>query len=64
MRLLTVKEVSEILRVPESRTYDLIRQHIIPHVHLGRQIRVDEGELQEFIKNGGRPLPGGWRREA
>ena len=62
MRLLTVQEVSEILRVPRSRAYELARQGLIPSVRLGRQVRIEESALHEWIGAGGRGLPGGWRR--
>ena len=64
MRLLIIPEVAEMLRISEPRAYELVRQGLIPHMRLGRQIRVEEGELREFIKSGGQALPGGWRREA
>ncbi len=63
MRLLTIQEVAELLRVPTARVYDLIRQNLIPHIHLGRQLRVEESQLLEFIRNGGKALPGGWKHE-
>jgi len=63
MRLLRVAEVAEILRVPQARTYELIRQGLLPAVHLGRQLRVSEPALIGFIETGGKPLAGGWRRE-
>ena len=62
-KLLRVPEVSAILGLAEHRTYDLIRQGILPAVHLGRQVRIAPGELERFIQEGGRQLPGGWRRE-
>lgn len=39
------------------------RQGILPAVRLGRHIRVDREVLDEWIKNGGQSLPGGWKRE-
>jgi len=64
MRLLIVPEVAEMLRISEPRAYELVRQGLIPHTRLGRQIRVEEGALREFVKAGGQALPGGWKREA
>jgi excisionase family DNA binding protein len=60
----TLKETAEILNVPYTRAAELARQGILPVVRLGRQYRVDPERLSEFIANGGRALPGGWRREA
>ena len=63
MRLLTIKETSEILKVSTQRGYELARTGILPVVRLGRQLRVSEEQLRHFIESGGRPLSGGWRRD-
>ena len=62
--LLTLREVAEVLRVPVPRAYGLARAGVIPTVRLGRQIRVDSGQLDAFVQNGGKGLPGGWRKDA
>lgn len=62
-RLLRVPEVARILDVPETRVYEMARQGLLPVVRLGRQIRIDREALDEFIRNGGRTLPGGWKWE-
>jgi excisionase family DNA binding protein len=59
---LTTNEVARILKVKPSRVQELVRQGILPHFRLGRQIRIDRQQLQHFIERGGRALPGGWRR--
>jgi len=63
-KLMTVREVAEILGVRPSRVADLIRRSVIKPVRLGRQIRVAPDALSAFIESGGQALPGGWRREA
>lgn len=63
-KLLRIPTVAQILDVSEDRVYSLAREGVLPHVRLGRQIRVDSDALEEFINNGGKALPGGWRREA
>lgn len=66
-RLMTAAETAvEIYGDAEKqdRVYTLLREGILPGVHLGRQVRVDKQALDEFIRNGGKALPGGWRREA
>ncbi len=52
-KLLTVLEVSQILATTKARTYELIRRGILPAVHLGRQVRVDERGLEDFLRAGG-----------
>lgn len=59
---LTTDEAGTILKVNPSRVQELIRQGILPHFRLGRQIRIDRRQLQHFIERGGQGLPGGWRR--
>lgn len=63
MKLLTVKEVAELLSVGAPRIYEMAKQGILPSVRLGRQIRFSEQALQDWIANGGQSLPGGWRRD-
>ena len=63
MRLLTIKEVAEILRVRDQRAYQLIHAKILPAVRIGRQLRVSEDSLRAFVESGGQPLSGGWRHE-
>ena len=61
--VLTVKQVAEFLQVDVARVYELCRSGLLPHVRLGRQVRVSRAALEEWIRNGGKPLPGGWRKE-
>jgi excisionase family DNA binding protein len=50
MRLLTAKEVANILRVSTARVYELARTNAIPSITLGRrQIRFDETILWDWI---------------
>lgn len=62
--ILTLEEAARILRITYSRAAELARQSILPHVRLGRQIRVSRSALDRFIADGGKSLPGGWRRTA
>ena len=53
-KLLTVKEVSEILDLKPARVYELTRERKIPFVQIGdRQYRYSEIALQAWIENGG-----------
>jgi excisionase family DNA binding protein len=62
--LLTLKDACKILNVPYARAAALARDGILPVVRLGRQLRVDPNQLAKFVEEGGKALPGGWRREA
>jgi len=62
-KCLKASEVAEILQISRARVYELAREGILPHTKLGRQIRFSKDQLEEFIKNGGKALPGGWKWE-
>ena len=52
-RLLNAQEVSDRLGIRLHRTYELVRDNQIPHVKIGRQVRVDATALEEWISSGG-----------
>ncbi len=56
MRLLLAKEAADLLRVSENRLYDLAKRGMVPHVHLGRQLRFPEDRLLAWVEAGGSPL--------
>lgn len=58
-RMLRVADVAARLDLPEKRVYILAREGIIPHVRLGRSIRFNEAELEEWIAAGGAGYPEG-----
>ncbi len=63
---MTLAEAADYLRVKYGRAAELVRQDILPHFRLGRQIRVSRRQLESFVETGGKALPGpgGWRKEA
>ncbi|MCM3724585.1 helix-turn-helix domain-containing protein [Neobacillus cucumis] len=61
--LITVPEAAPILGISVERTYTLAREGILPVVRLGRQIRLDPVQLDNWIARGGKALPGGWKHE-
>lgn len=48
--VLTVEEVSRRLRVSEATVYNLIRGGELPAFRVGRSWRIDEGDLDEYIR--------------
>jgi excisionase family DNA binding protein len=50
-KLLKPNEVAQQLGIGRSLTYELIAQGKIPHIRLGRCIRVSEQSLQEWLKS-------------
>jgi excisionase family DNA binding protein len=54
-RLLRVPEVAERLRVGKSTVYELIAKGALPAIQLrgrGSTVRVDENELERWLKDG------------
>jgi excisionase family DNA binding protein len=48
--LMDVKEVQELLKIGETKTYEIIRKENIPHIRVGRQIKVLRQGLYDWIK--------------
>jgi excisionase family DNA binding protein len=55
--LLRVNDVASRLNLRRATIYRLIRDGILPAVHVGRIVRVPEHALAAFIASGG------WRRQ-
>jgi excisionase family DNA binding protein len=53
MQLLTAKQVSESLRLPLQRIYELTRKGTLPHVRIHRQVRYSSDALRRWIEQGG-----------
>ena len=49
MKVLTVKETAEVLKVKPQWVYRMIRRDRLPFVRLGRQIRIDEDSLDRWL---------------
>lgn len=60
-KLLKVPEVARWLDLPVDRVYSMAREGILPTIRLGRQLRFDRKAIDEFIRNGGKALPAGWK---
>ena len=48
--LLTIEEVSNILKISESTIYRWVHKREIPFVKLGGKLRFSQDEIQEYIK--------------
>lgn len=49
--------------VSEGEFYRKVRTGLLPAIRIGRRLYISEAVLREFLRNGGRALPGGWRRQ-
>lgn len=52
-KVMTVYEVADYLQVHFNTAYELVRQGKIKHIKVGRQIRIPEAFLNEFVDGGG-----------
>ncbi|HET9475967.1 MAG TPA: helix-turn-helix domain-containing protein [Dehalococcoidia bacterium] len=49
MKVLTVKEAAELLKVKPQWVYAMLREGGLPFIRLGRQIRIDEDSLEKWL---------------
>lgn len=50
MKILTVKQVAELIQAKESTIYVWAEQRIIPSLKINGLVRFDEGEILAWIK--------------
>lgn len=49
MKVLTVKETADLLKVRPQWVYRMLRGGGLPSIRLGRQIRIDEESLEKWL---------------
>lgn len=54
--LLRARDIAEWLDVSEWHVYDLVRQNLIPHVKMGRNIRFQAEAIERWLEEGGAGL--------
>lgn len=64
LRFYTVSEIADLLQVKRDRVYEAVRLGLVPAVHIGRQIRIEEKAFVEWVRGGGQAYANGWRRQA
>ena len=52
----TVPEVAEYLKMSKSKLYNLIQRDEIPHIKIGKNIRIQETDQMEWLEDQKRPL--------
>ncbi|GMU52604.1 MAG: hypothetical protein AMXMBFR33_17500 [Candidatus Xenobia bacterium] len=63
LRFFTVDQVADMVQLTRARVYDAIRQKLLPAVHIGRQVRIEEQGFREWVRQGGSALDAGWRHQ-
>lgn len=51
MRLFTIKEAAQTLRIPTSWLYERTRRNAIPCRRIGKYVRFTEGDLKQIISS-------------
>lgn len=47
--LLTAEEAAQLLHIPRSTLYELVRSRHLPHVRLGRSLRFSRNQLARWV---------------
>ena len=47
--VMTVREVAWYLKLSKSKVYGLVQQRQIPHIKIGRNVRVREKDVQAWL---------------
>ncbi len=49
--VMTIPEVADYLKMSKSKLYILVQRGSIPHIKIGRNVRIKEGDLQRWLEN-------------
>lgn len=47
--ILTVPEVAEYLKMSKSKVYDMVKKEKIPFIKIGRNVRIRESDLIDWL---------------
>ena len=50
-QLLTANDVAKRLNISRTKAFDLLNNGTIPAIRIGRNIRVEENDLENYISN-------------
>jgi excisionase family DNA binding protein len=50
IKLLTVREMCQVLGIGRNKGYELIARRLIKHIKIGGRIKIPSEYLEEFIK--------------
>jgi excisionase family DNA binding protein len=49
-KILTIPEVAEYLKISKAKIYLLVSKNEIPHIRLGRNVRIKESDLIRWLE--------------
>jgi len=53
MKFYTVQQIADLVQLSPARVYEAIRLGLLPAVHIGRQVRIEEQGFQDWVRRGG-----------
>jgi excisionase family DNA binding protein len=53
MKFYTVHQIAELVQLTPARVYEAIRLDLLPAVHIGRQVRIEEQAFHDWVRSGG-----------
>jgi excisionase family DNA binding protein len=57
-RILTIPQVAECLQVSKAKIYLLVQTGQLPHIRIGKNVRVEDSEMRMWINQ--QPNQAGW----
>jgi excisionase family DNA binding protein len=51
----TIPEVADYLKMSKSKVYDLVKRQEIPFIRIGRNVRIRQSDLLEWLEEMTRP---------
>ena len=54
-KIYTVPEVARYLKLSQSKVYNLVQRNEIPHIKIGRNVRIKESDLDRWLDEQTRP---------
>ena len=52
-RFLQIEQVSALLEISDTTAKRLVKKGVLPAIRVGRQIRIDQRRLREWLDRGG-----------
>lgn len=62
-RLLSKYDVERVYGIRANQLPSLVKDGVLTCVRVGRRVMYNREVLEEFVRGGGKSLPGGWRRK-
>uniref|UniRef100_A0A7V3KNU6 DNA-binding protein n=1 Tax=candidate division WOR-3 bacterium TaxID=2052148 RepID=A0A7V3KNU6_UNCW3 len=50
-QIMTIPEVAKYLKLSKSKVYYLVQHRRIPHIRIGRNVRIRETELEKWLRS-------------